>query len=475
MYSDEQLAVIKSTLKEISVESPPGSGKTHCILGVVKEHKEDHHLILAFNSAIKSSIKNKIAENSITNAEVFTFHGLAFDYFKDSDQIIEFINREMVNLDFFTLEQMLKILKIDIKKTNRILTSLQIFFRGDSTFKRCFEHEADEIVKDIKEVLNYVRVDKKAPMFHEYYIKMFQLISYSNSKYDTILVDESQDKTTCYDAIIKNLKSKRIIHFGDNQQKIYAYNGAVGMEKSEFRLTKSFRIGKEHSDVCNALVNDILKSSETDFEGVNPNGKLVDKLSNVDRVTVICRTNKEVVRRAIEEIKRNKIVCILGGLPINTDLTKNIFTASPDNPKYYKGKKIVSYDCARKLYSLSKSQEIKTALEFINQHGDKTMEIINTIKMKTIKEAHLADICIITAHKSKGLEFGCVELADDFPTIDAIKEKKNLAELYTLYVALSRSTGKMKLNKNIEVWYKKYKEGRVVDPIICCKKIEDLF
>ncbi|MGL6098297.1 MAG: 3'-5' exonuclease, partial [Fusobacteriaceae bacterium] len=286
---------------------------------------------------------------------------------------------------------------------------------------------------------------------------------------------ESQDKTNCYEQIIYNMKCKRVIHFGDNQQQIYAYNGAVGMNSSNFRLTKSFRIGKEHSDVCNALISDILKTDSTEFEGVNPNGKLVDKLSNVDKKTIICRTNKELVKRALGEIKKDKIVYILGGLPVDTDLVKGLFFATKEKAFYFKGKKINSITDARKLYALSKSNELKSALDFIVQFGDKTMSIINTIKTKTINDYSLADVSLVTAHKSKGLEFECVELADDFPTVDAIKEKNNVAEMYTLYVALSRSTGKMLLNKNLQVWYDKYKLGKTVDPIVTFKEVESLF
>ncbi|MGL6131669.1 MAG: UvrD-helicase domain-containing protein, partial [Fusobacteriaceae bacterium] len=234
-YSEEQLAVIESNDREISVESPPGSGKTHCILGVVKKHKDDHHLILAFNSTIKDSIKRKIKDESITNAEVFTFHGLAFDYFKDSDQIVSFADRIMVNLDYFTLEQILTKLEIDKKNINQILSALLSFLRGGLSFEKSFLNIDNKIKEDCRNILKYIRTEPTSPMFHEYYIKIFQLMCYSNSKYTTILVDESQDKTNCYEQIIYNMKCKRVIHFGDNQQQIYAYNGAVGMNSSNFR------------------------------------------------------------------------------------------------------------------------------------------------------------------------------------------------------------------------------------------------
>ncbi|MGL6099874.1 MAG: 3'-5' exonuclease, partial [Fusobacteriaceae bacterium] len=420
-------------------------------------------------------IKRKIKDESITNAEVFTFHGLAFDYFKDSDQIVKFADRVMVNLDYFTLEQIVKVLDIDKRLINRLLEALFVFLRGGKSFSKSFENEEDVIREHCRTILRYVRTEQKSPMFHEYYIKMFQLMMYSNSKYDAILVDESQDKTSCYEQIISNMKTRRVIHFGDNQQQIYAYNGAVGMETSNFRLTKSYRIGKQHSDICNALVMDILKTDSTNFEGVNPNGVIVDKLSNIDKPTVICRTNKELILRTLEEIKKNKIVHVLGGLPIDSELIKNIYTATNDKPFYFKNKKISSFNDAKKLFAISSSSELKNALEFIMNFGSDTLSVVNTIRNKTIKEHKLADVSLVTAHKSKGLEFECVEISDDFPQIEKIKEKKNHAELYTLYVALSRSTGKLMLNNDLKSWYDKFKEGKTKDNIITYKDLESLF
>lgn len=476
-YSEEQLKIIRSEDARIEVASPPGSGKTFTILGIVKHHKKKHHLILAFNSAIREAIRRKLDDEGITNAEVFTFHGLAYDFFKGTDQIVDFEKRSMVNLDFFSLEQLLSDLNIKLKAKDitELLDVLLRFLRGSTTFKDFFSDFSEYKKELCSKILHHIRKDPTSPMFHEYYIKMFQLIEYSNDRYHTVLVDESQDKTSCYEQIIANLKPKRIIHFGDNQQKIYAYNGAVGMGDSKFKLTKSFRIGKPHSDICNALIEDITKDTSSEFEGVNPKGIIVDTLSCVDKRTVICRTNKEIMRRMLEEIKKNKLVHLVGGGGINYELTKDIYEATKEKPRWFKGKKITSVEDAVKLYALSRSSELKAALDFITEHRENTMKVINTIKTKTIEDPKLADISLITAHRSKGLEFDCVEIADDFPLIDTIKEKRMTGEVYALYVALSRCTGKMMLNRNLKLWYNKYLSGTVKDPKLEYNMLEDLF
>lgn len=483
-YTNEQLKIINSKAKMISVESPPGSGKTYCILGIVKKHKDDYHLILAFNAAIKDSLKQKIEKEGITNAEVYTFHGLAYDFFKDNDIIKNFENRKIDNLDYFNLEDILKKLKIPVKVTMQYLNILLLFFRSKETLENFIMtvnwNINPEVTKErFLEILKYIKDTEECTMFHEYYIKLFQLMEFRNSRYKTVLVDESQDKTECYNSIIENLKTKRIIHFGDNFQKIYSYNGAMGMRNSKFRLTKSFRIGPDHAFICNSLIKSFITKNVIEFEGLNKNGEIVKNFSRLDRVTVISRTNKTMMERMLREIDKRNVVHIIGGeAGLGLDTIELIYTATKDNPKYYRGKRITSIKDAIELYVKTKSQDIKKALDFISDHKTETMKLVNIIRHKTIPDPNLADVCLVTAHKSKGLEFECVEIEEDFPKIEKLYEMvsigKNIEnEVFTLYVALSRSYGKLKLNKDLERWYEDLKERKDINnkPIVHFKKL----
>lgn len=479
-YTAEQLKIINSKAKRIEVESPPGSGKSYTITGIVEKNKKDNHLILAFNSNIREAMRKKISDLGLENAVVHTFHSLAYDFFKGGDQIKNFENRKLENLDYFSLENIMKELKLPKALVRPMLNEVLNFCRSSATMEEFLLNKDETLVSRFKGIMKHITYTEDCPMFHEFYIKMFQLMKYSTNMYDTILVDESQDKTSCYNQIIENIGSKRVIHFGDNLQKIYAYNGAIGMEGSGFKLTQSFRIGKEHSDICNALVSDIL-FVDFAFEGVNPNGTVVDSFSRKDNITVISRTNKNMMSRMLEEIKKGKVVHIVGGKEsLGLSLIELIYTATPKKPNYYKKRKITSVKDAVDLYMESNSREIKTALDFIGEYKGETMKLVNTIRHKTIDDIKLADVNLLTAHKSKGLEFENVELDDDFPKVELLMEKRMTGkdisgEVYALYVALSRSFGKLKLNKDIETWYRKRQNENTVERLVDFIELKDIF
>lgn len=478
-YTDEQLKIINSKAKQIDVESPPGSGKTYCILGIVKKHKKDRHLILAFNANIRETIRKKIEQEDIHNAEVHTFHSLAYDFFKGNDQIANFENRKLENLDYFSLSNIIKDLGYNRSITRGMLEEIYLFLRCDATLNDFLSEKVDEFSEKFRAILKHIMDEPDAPMFHEFYIKMFQLVNYSTNMYDTILVDESQDKTSCYNRIIKNIGAKRVVHFGDNLQKIYAYNGAIGMSKSSFRLTKSFRVGREHSDICNSVV-DFLLNSSVGFEGVNPNGIIVDSFSRKDNITIISRTNKSMMGRMLEQIKKGKVVHIVGGKEsLGLSLIESIFTATPKKPFYYKKRKIKSIKDAINLYMESNSADLKRAIDFISDHAENTMKLVNTIRHSTIDSIELADVNLVTAHKSKGLEFENVEIDNDFPKMEALAEKRIIGkpiegEVFALYVALSRSFGKLKLNRNLEDWYRNYKNDKINKPEVSYTALKNI-
>ncbi|EHO19785.1 hypothetical protein HMPREF9466_01716 [Fusobacterium necrophorum subsp. funduliforme 1_1_36S] len=79
----EQQIIVNSPLKDITVNSGPGMGKTTLLLEITKKEQNKKHLILCFNSSVKQEIQEKINKNNIKNAEVMTFHSLAFSFFKE--------------------------------------------------------------------------------------------------------------------------------------------------------------------------------------------------------------------------------------------------------------------------------------------------------------------------------------------------------------------------------------------------------
>ncbi|EHO19786.1 hypothetical protein HMPREF9466_01717 [Fusobacterium necrophorum subsp. funduliforme 1_1_36S] len=154
---------------------------------------------------------------------------------------------------------------------------LDFFHKYTQSEKRIIDIISKESVlyPIISKVMNYLIKNKDAPMFHELYIKIFQLMKPKVS-YDVILIDEFQDVTPCYLSIIKSIsEGKKVVKVGDNLQKIYGYNGAIGISSFNYSLTESFRVGKANMDFCNQLVQKILDTNIYDVKGSNPNQKIV--------------------------------------------------------------------------------------------------------------------------------------------------------------------------------------------------------
>ena len=222
--SEEQLAVLQSNKQHLTVNAGPGTGKTTLLLNIAKHRTNEKHLILCFNSTIKEEIKEKLQKQGISNVEVFTFHSLAFNFFLNNNIIPNFKKRNFdENLDFFSLFEIMKELEItDVYYSYKLRDVLEVLPKYLSSNKKLNEIEAEEeTIENIKLIMNYIVNNPKAPMFHEVYIKMYQLMN-PKVDFDSILVDEFQDVSPCYLSIIENIsKDKRSVRVGDTYQKIY--------------------------------------------------------------------------------------------------------------------------------------------------------------------------------------------------------------------------------------------------------------
>lgn len=106
-------------------------------------------------------------------------------------------------------------------------------------------------------------------------------------------------------------------------------------------------------------------------------------------------------------------------------------------------------------YEKSKNSTLKKAIDFIETYKDRAMYVVYDILKCLVTDEKEADIYLTTTHRSKGLEFENVEIADDFPTISFLTKKMHdfedyIDEVYILYVAITRSYGKLQLNEDLK-------------------------
>jgi ATP-dependent exoDNAse (exonuclease V) beta subunit len=85
--------------------------------------------------------------------------------------------------------------------------------------------------------------------------------------------------------------------------------------------------------------------------------------------------------------------------------------------------------------------DLKFMLTVLDKHGSQILDNIKVLE-RQLSSARHADVIIMTAHKSKGLEFYSVEVGVDFQpyTSKTSVEEKNL-----IYVAMTRAMENLKV------------------------------
>ena len=73
--------------------------------------------------------------------------------------------------------------------------------------------------------------------------------------------------------------------------------------------------------------------------------------------------------------------------------------------------------------------ELSLSIMLVDKYEDDIPEIIDNLKDVAVKDIKNADIILMTAHSTKGLEFEKVIVADDFISMEKINEKRERLEL----------------------------------------------
>lgn len=236
---------------------------------------------------------------------------------------------------------------------------------------------------------------------------------------------------------------------------IYGWRGAVNaMEKikaEERVLSKSFRFGQDLADFANYIINP--SQPVVGFEKVDTkigqvtakkythifrtNGGLLDEAINLTAAGVTCKA--DIDTRKFESMLRSAIA-------LRNNDQKNI-----------KDELITMYNKWEDLVEEAEdSPELKRIVLIIN--SGKQWLYLNTIaKMKRVPKEY--DVLLITGHKSKGLEWDDVIIADDFATDMVIKGdqgdgKYDQQEVNLFYVACTRAMGTLQIPLEVYQAYK---------------------
>ena len=307
-------------------------------------------------------------------------------------------------------------------------------------------------------------------MPHDGYLKHMQLAKPSLN-YDFILFDECQDANPATLSIVLRQKNALKVFVGDEHQQIYAFRGSKNAMKilkpdAVMELSHSFRFGQEIADFGNECLNRLkeLKKPVKIVGAGKPgtvnsySGRFVAELG---ARTIISRTNATIIENAWTCVQECIPFTIVGG----ADSTALKQAASAyhlwQHDKYnVEDPFMKSFQNWTEFCGYAKASQDNEALRMmglVNEYGMQLPKIITSIKQKCLAQIGLGNdvVTFTTAHKSKGMQWPRVYLADDFmredwydgPELKKVPE----AEANLLYVAVTRAELELNLPSDIYV------------------------
>lgn len=466
----QQLDIVEAfkTNRVLKVNAVAGSGKTSTLELLAQENKTPS-LLLAFNKSIADEAATRFPEHvscRTMNSIAYAQFGRTLQHKLNSNSNPK-VNtmRSLKNIvEWFNLE--------DFQASPPIAARTVAALARDALDRFCYSDrkeisEYDLYHKDFKELSQQHDFDEaylgrvvlslarkiwkerinpvsKAATTHDTYLKLWSL---SNPKlnYEILYVDESQDINPCVLSVLEQQTCK-ILYVGDEFQSIYGFRGATNAMKKiiapTMHLSQSWRYGEDVANVAQT----ILSKHEITVLG---NPKLDSKVCSIcpsEKHTMIFRTNYALLEKAEGLIANGKTVAAEVNIQ---DIVRQIQSACA----LKKGEKPFHDNISRFGTWFELKEFAKESVEMQRLINLATRPDVNEMiaNLKNVNTTKNPDVILTTAHKSKGLEWDNVVIADDFKfgkenTLDMPEQELNL-----LYVACTRAKKKLQLPKELAV------------------------
>lgn len=279
-----------------------------------------------------------------------------------------------------------------------------------------------------------------------------------SSRFDLIVVDEAQDTQSVLMPFYASIRSLPVYLIGDTYQSIYGFCGARDAMKEALELPSSVRFNLTHSFRFGTFVGDLATRLLTVAGLLEPRLRITGdeqrqtrieigtpslaSLNEIGSVTFIARANATIISKAFEAAAARKSVRLIGKTRETLRKVQDLLRTHCDN--------VADADASaairRRLRALKRQAAARARREYEEaqqQHHDEDVDNADTSLFNDDErdEFHVlqlilkygvamtrrllrnveqtagstsADVSLCTVHASKGLEFGCVALLDDF-------------------------------------------------------------
>jgi hypothetical protein len=393
-----------------------------------KRNPDASILYIAYNKAL--AIESSCKFTDCSHVRVSTIHAFALEAFAD---------------DFFWVED----LGIDkVRSLFPDITLEESRVRLKAFERYCASDDREPGDQYTQAIWDAMFNEKNTPVSHDAYLKAYQLLAVQTVAFDVVLVDEIQDFTDCMLDIVCNFDCSKLF-VGDIHQKIYGFKNVGNPhryilnhpklnEVKKMRLTRTFRFGYDLMTFVNSFVSH--KFHTSGFKTCRSLNTTVGMFSSYNDISsktvVITRYNVTIFETMFELAREQMRFHVLGGLMVNI------------NEEILEMKKLIDFepfdhfqtieDFIEHVYTVRDSMWMVRVNLFV-RHGSAVLDML------ALASEYITDdggIGLITAHRSKGLEFEDVAVADDFNI-------NSLDECSVMYVALSRAKSTLRVPRAI--------------------------
>lgn len=485
----EEQTAIKEAFPDhrfLTIQAKSGSGKTSTLY-LLANSTEDRILYLAFNKSMAEEARRKMPPN----VECRTLHSICYQFLdhrlraKLSRPEGQYVNVAGTGSE---IAKKFKINNLIDKRGKTLLTRAMIGLMIKQTVGK-FEFSDDPFISrkhfpgvhlaDIKrkginehklitEVVKYAkqlwreRIDPNTDtlMTHDTYVKLFEL-SGADLGYDIIFGDEFQDVNPAFLSILRNAKSaKQVVVVGDEYQSIYQFRGSQNMMKetstygAELPLTACFRFGPKVANIANMILSDKEPLRHPlvgkGFDTVVGSYKS-DVVDYTKPYTIIFRKNLTLLMEAMDRIADGEEIIINVDTRDFISMVDSVNALRRGDIEKVKHETVLPYaDWDEFVECAEADPDAKRLLNIVV--SGKANTIAHTLR--THRNSPTAKVTLTTAHKSKGLEWDQVIVANDFPSNYDKKTGEWVgleeAERNLLYVAHTRCVKCLQWNTTVQ-------------------------
>jgi len=463
-YTDEQKAIIADRSPILVANAFAGTGKTTTAVGYADARRDARILYMAFNKGIQTEAQARFGANT----KCQTTHSLAFQAVGKhyADRISRSWRAMTVGKEAGLGTWRQAAIAHSILNKFFQSTEAEIGLGHGEAAQAQYECEEADLIDAWRAARAlWVRMQDKADKVSipdDAYLKMWAL-SRPQLDYDCIIFDEAQDSNPVTAQIIRDQARSTLLYIGDRHQSIYGFRGAVsamddfGPRATHLHLSRTWRFGPTTAGYANLLLGE-LKGEKVPLVGMGRD----EPYKSGACVTKLSRTNAQLFKDAA--LVHGHGVHWIGGIEgyqVNRVMDAYaLYTKARDQIRDPFIRNFASWGEMRAYTDETKDSETRILAELVEEYKHETPELVREMRANAVPDARNAQMVLSTAHKSKGLDWDYVQIADDFEVLEdaeaSLKDDPtaplNEQEINLLYVSITRARKSVQLNAETRAW-----------------------